>query len=250
MSYHVKLEVFEGPFDLLFHLIEKNEVDIYDIPIAEITRQYLDYIEAMQSLDLELASEFLLLAATLLAIKARMLLPKPASSAEENPEDGLDPRDELVEKLLEYKKYKNSAVLLEELELKQGKVFSRLNDPESFLNLWGANNPLEGLTLLDLVQAMHEVLADLVKTEQIQEIHREEITIKSKMEEMLAILTDNPLGISFQKLFSRARERIEVVINFLALLELIRMQRIRVRQSAVCAEIMIFPKAGGELPIV
>ncbi|HWI55555.1 MAG TPA: segregation/condensation protein A, partial [Desulfobacteria bacterium] len=113
MAYQIKLQVFEGPFDLLFHLIEKNEVDIYDIPIAKITEQYVEYIKNMQMLDLEVASEFLVMASTLLSIKARMLLPKPPKEDPELDEEDADPRDLLVEKLLEYKKFKVMAEFLQ-----------------------------------------------------------------------------------------------------------------------------------------
>lgn len=245
MSYRIKLEVFEGPFDLLFHLIEKNEVDIYDIPIADITRQYLDYLDQARSFDLELASEFLVMAATLLSIKARMLLPKPAKTLEEGwDNNGLDPRDELVERLLEYKKYKNMANYFESLEDLQGKVFSRPNDPEAFLGLFGEINPLEGLTLLDLVNAFRDVLDKAEPESQIREIHREEITIKKKMDEIVRILTQRPKGITFHTLFSHPVGRTELVVQFLALLELVRLQAIKIRQSVICGEIMIFSAPG------
>lgn len=241
MKYLVKLEAYEGPFDLLFHLIEKNEVDIYDIPIAEITRQYLAHIAGMAGLDLETVSEFLVLAATLISIKARMLLPKPVRAAgEETLEDEVDPRDELVERLLEYKKFKNSAVHLGTLQEKQGRSFSRLNEPESFYGLWIPDDPLEGLTISDLVQAFQLVLDGLEKTDEVREIPREAITINGMMAEISARLTEYPQGISFQALFSQSRRRIDVVVRFLALLELVRMQRIKVRQSEICGEILIF----------
>lgn len=143
MAYQIKLEVFEGPFDLLFHLLEKNEVDIYDIPIAKITEQYLGYITAIQILDLEVASEFLVMAANLLAIKARMLLPKPPVEDEEALEE-YDPRDELVEKLLEYKKFKVMADFFQEKETLMNRVYTRQNEEEMFYHLFREENPLRG----------------------------------------------------------------------------------------------------------
>ncbi|MGI6064995.1 MAG: segregation and condensation protein A [Bacillota bacterium] len=242
MKYHVKLEVFEGPFDLLFHLIEKNEVDIYDIPIAEITRQYIEYMDSMQKLDLELASEFLVMAATLLSIKAKMLLPKePKPMGCDSNDTGVDPRDELVDRLLEYKKYKIMAEYLGSLEAKQGKVFARPNDMESFISLFDDTNPLEGLTLLDLVKALQEVWTKKEHEEQFQEIPREEISIKEKMDEIIDIL-DHSQGVSFQALFAHQAGRTEIVVQFLALLELVRLQMVTVRQSATWGEIMIFTR--------
>jgi len=249
MQYQVKLEAFEGPFDLLFHLIEKNEVDIYDIPIAEITRQYLDHLEGMKHLDLETVSEFLVLAATLLSIKARMLLPKPArGGSEETGEDEVDPRDELVERLLEYKKFKNSALHLGSLQEQQGRTFYRLNEPESFFGLWQPDDPLQGLTLQDLVQALQQVLANLDLEEPVREIPREAVTINGMMAEMEERLRQDPQGISFQQLFAGARRRIDVVVRFLALLELVRLQRIRVRQREICGEILIFAQQSAQTP--
>jgi len=241
MKYQIKLEVFEGPFDLLFHLIEKNEVDIYNIPIAEITHQYLDYLEEMQSLDLEIASEFLVMAATLLSIKAKMLLPKPPKVLEEE-ELEEDPRDELVERLLEYKKYKIVAEFLHQQEEHQGKVFFRPNEEEFFLSMFADKNPLEGVRLEDLKAALIKILSKNIDLVPIIEIPREEITIKKKMEEITKILESFPGGISFSDLFSSPVSKIEVVVQFLALLELMRIQKIKVSQTFVNGDIMIFSR--------
>lgn len=245
MKYQVKLEVFEGPFDLLFHLIEKNEVDIYDIPIAEITGQYLAYIRAIKRLDLELASEFLVMAATLLSIKAKMLLPKPLPDLEVEPKQEEDPRQELVERLLEYKKYKQAAGFLELLEKKQEKIFFRSNELEAFIGLFSDINPLEGFTTSDLVQAFQGLLEQLEKKEVVEEISREEVTVKEKMTEILQVVKCSPGGISFQTLFSRSTGRVEVVVQFLALLELVRLQVVSVWQSVVCGDIIVFARTGG-----
>jgi len=241
MKYQIKLETFEGPLDLLFHLIEKNEVDIYDIPMAEITRQYLDYLSAMQSLDLEIASEFLVMAATLLSIKAKMLLPKPPQVAEENGEEEKDPRDELVARLLEYKKYKLIAEYLRQQEETQSKIFFRPNEEEFFLALFADQNPLEGVCIDDLKAALMQVLSKKSDVEPIKVIPREEITIKQKMHEIEGVLQKNPQGISFFALFSNAVSKMEVVVQFLALLELMRLQVIKVSQASPHGDILIFP---------
>lgn len=239
MKYQIKIEVFEGPFDLLFHLIEKNEVDIYNIPIAEITHQYLAYLGEMQSLDLEIASEFLVMAATLLSIKAKMLLPKPPKVLEEEePED--DPRDELVERLLDYKKYKIIAEFLHQQEEHQGKVFFRPNEEEFFLSMFAHKNPLEGVNLEDLKDALAQILSKNFDLVPIKEIPREEITIKKKMEEITKVLESYPEGISFFDLFTCPVSKIEVVVQFLALLELMRVQYIKVSQASLNGDIMIF----------
>ncbi|MEL7565111.1 MAG: segregation/condensation protein A [Dehalobacterium sp.] len=241
MKYQIKLEIFEGPFDLLFHLIEKNEVDIYNIPIAKITRQYLDYLEEMQSLDLEIASEFLVMAATLLSIKAKMLLPKPPKVPEEE-ELEEDPRDELVERLLEYKKYKLVAEFLHQQEEFQGKVFFRPNEEEFFLSMFADKNPLEGVKLDDLKTAFIKILARNIDLVPMIEIPRDEITIKKKMEEIKKILASSSSGISFFDLFLSPVNRIEVVVQFLALLELMRMQKVTVSQPFLNGDIMIFSR--------
>ncbi|ATW24089.1 segregation and condensation protein A [Candidatus Formimonas warabiya] len=240
MKYQIKLAVFEGPFDLLLHLIEKNEVDIYDIPIAEITRQYLAYLDEMKNLDLEIASEFLVMAATLLAIKAKMLLPKSPGVPDDPGEGAADPRNELVERLLEYKKFKQLADYLQEREELQGQIYFRPNEEEAFLSAFLDQNPLEGVTLEDLVAALEIVLIKTAQEDVIKEIPREEITIKKKMDDITALLLLSPQGISFFGLFSFPVSRVEIVVQFLALLELIRMQSIKVSQPVNGGDIMIF----------
>ena len=143
-KYQIKLENFEGPLDLLLHLIEKNEIDIYDIPIAKITDQYITYIRDIEQLDLDSASEFLVLAATLLAIKAKMLLPKPIKLLEEVEKD---PREELVARLLEYKKFKEAAGLLKGRENEMHKVFLRKQDEEQLVNKFDPSNPVENISI-------------------------------------------------------------------------------------------------------
>ena len=240
MAYQIKLEMFEGPFDLLFHLIEENEVDIYDIPIAKITEQYLDYISTMQMLDLDVASEFLVMAANLLSIKAKMLLPKPPAVDEGVPEEDYDPRDELVEKLLEYKKFKLMAEYLQEKESFMTTVYTRQNEEEAFLHLFSEENPLEGISLFNLLDSLREVLDRAAEQELTGEIPRDEVTIRDKMKEIMRRLFFQKQGITFKDLFRPKVSKVEIIVTFLALLELIRKGRLKAYQSKVFGEIMIY----------
>ncbi|WP_418789980.1 segregation and condensation protein A [Phosphitispora sp. TUW77] len=241
MAYQIKLGVFEGPFDLLFHLLEKNEVDIYDIPIAKITAQYLEYISAMQMMDLEVASEFLVMAANLLAIKARMLLPKPPVNDEEAQEE-YDPRDELVEKLLEYKKFKVMVEFFQEKETLMNRVYTRPNEEDMFYHLFKEENPLEGINMSTLLEALQEALERAVDRELTGEIQRDEVTTRDKMKEIMRRLFFQNRGIAFKDLFHPRVTRVEVVVTFLALLELIKLGRIRAYQSRTFGEIMIYSR--------
>lgn len=242
MAYQIKLEMFEGPFDLLFHLIDKNEVDIYDIPIAEITDQYLDYVAQMQLLDLEVTSEFLVLAATLLSIKSRMLLPKPPKP-EDDEEAGLDPRDELVERLLEYRKFKQVAEYLQDRERVHGRVYTRENDTDLLAELFSEEDPLAGVNLGDLLTALREVLIRVEVETVPPELPREEYNIRDKMREIARRLIFYPNGLAFSQLFvGKNLNRVEVVVTFLALLELIKQKKATVHQSRLFAEITVFSR--------
>jgi len=242
VSYKIVLPIFEGPFDLLFHLLDKNEMDIYDIPIAKITQQYLEYIQTMQQMDLEVASEFLVMAAKLLSIKAKMLLPKPTK--EENPDEddlGADPRDELVARLLEYRKFKMVAEHLQDMAKEQGRIYTRANDEEMYMHLFNEENPLEGVSIFDLLDALKDVL-DRVDEEvpKAREIPREEVSIRDKMREVLRRMVFHPNGLAFRELFVKSTTRVEVVVTFLAVLELIKLQKIQIHQSRLFGEIMIY----------
>ena len=246
MAYQIKLEFFEGPFDLLFHLIDKNEVDIYDIPIAKITEQYLEYISMMQMLDLELASEFLVMAASLLAIKAKMLLPKPPVSSDENAEDEFDPRDELVEKLLEYRKFKVMAGYLQEKETFMNKVYTRPNEEEMFYHLFSEENPLEGISMHSLLDALQEVLDRASETGLVGEIPREEVSIRDKMKEIMHRLFFHNQGLAFKELFRNGVSRVEIIVTFLAILELIKLGKVKAYQSKAFGDIMIYSRQKDE----
>lgn len=237
MTYRVKLRNFEGPLDLLLFLIKKNEVDIYDIPIALITRQYLEYIRLMQRLDLDFASEFILMAATLIRIKAQMLLPRP--EIEEEAEE-FDPRRELVERLLEYKKYKEVAHLLSKRESRQRLHFTRqIRELETVIP--APPEPTSGqVSLFDLLVAFHESLKRL-ENEPIHQIILPGVSVDEQIQFILS-LVKNKDQISFSELLHHVhiRSRSALVATFLAVLELIRTGGILVKQGQPFAEIWIF----------
>lgn len=241
-EYKIKLEMFEGPFDLLLHLIDKNEVDIYDIPIAEITAQYLDYIEQMKELDLDVAGEFLVMAATLLAIKAKMLLPKPPVEDLEDEED-LDPRTQLVRDLLEYKKIKEAAVCLEEHYLSRQKLHHRDNDISLYSSLFGEVNPLEGKTLDDLTAAFYNIWQKVKEEKTTLSIKKNVISIGSMMDKIYFKVCDNPKGILFADLMSEATGKIHLIVSFMAMLELIKSRTVKVYQEEIFQDIFILPGA-------
>lgn len=241
MAYEIKIEAFQGPFDLLFYLINKNEVDIYDIPIAEITGQYLAYLKQMETMDLDVTSEFLVLAAKLLAIKAKMLLPKPPKDLLEDQEEELDPREELVNQLLEYKMFKEVAHYLKEQEQYSGKIFSRNIDPEELIEELGLNNKqLTNLSLSGLARAFNQVLTRLEQEDKVAEVEIEEISIENKMAEITKKIFLNPNGIRFSQLFNEKITVRELVVSFLAILELSKLQQIFLEQINPLGDILIF----------
>lgn len=249
MSHKIKLEVFEGPLDLLLYLIRKEELDICDIPVAKITEQYLEYLDVMQLLDLQVAGEFLVMASTLMHIKSKMLLP-PDEQEEEFIEE--DPRAELIRKLLEYKKFKEAAGCLEELELEQAKTFRRKVSLEE-IDASIEDEPYFEASLFDLIDAFSKVLKTMPK-DQFFEILREEFTVERKIHDLLHLLVARPV-LHFSKLFEKARTKVEVIATFLAVLELIRLKEILVRQKSSFQEIEILrrtdhieakPEAGEE----
>lgn len=234
----IKIQNFEGPFDLLFHLIEKNQINIYDIPINEITDQYMEYLFAMQELDLEIASEFLVMASTLLHIKSKMLLPE----RKEVEEDEIDPREELVMRLIQYKKYKEFSKVLKEREDQWKKVFYKL--PE-VIEIGQSDSMLE-LSSDELVRVYKEILIKNEKkknnnTGQMAEIIKhEKVSLKSKMREIVRVLLTKAY-FAFSELFSlRHKSRAEVVTGFLALLELCKLRKIRTEQKERFSEVLIY----------
>lgn len=229
-DYKVQLEVFEGPLDLLLYLIKKDEVDVYDIPIERVTQQYLQYLSLMQMLDLNIAGEFLVMAATLMMIKSRMLLP-----VEERPEleEEEDPRWDLVRQLVEYKKFKDAAQHLEELALRREDVFAREGEavqlgPEPEL-------ALQDVSIFDLIAAFNEALKKAPK-EDLAEIFSDRYTVADKIDYLRAQLRDQK-ALRLSELLRGMTHRYEMVCTFLAVLELIRLKQLRARQSGVFGEI-------------
>ena len=231
-KYTFHLEAFNGPLELLMHLIEKNKIDIYDIPIAELTRQYLDYLEAMREMDMEVTSSFLVMAATLLQIKSRMMLPK--KKAEENEEEE-DPRQELVERLLEYRRFKEVSEVLGSMADLQEHFVGRAP-----LDLPVRHLPPESLDLNLLLTAFREVMS--VKGEEAglpaAIIRPEPYHIEDKMEEIEALLRERGGRMRFEDAFERGT-RGELVVTFLALLELMKQQSVTAQQSHLFGTITI-----------
>jgi segregation and condensation protein A len=232
MSYKVKLEIFEGPLDLLLYLIKREEIDISDIPIAKITDQYLEYLELMKMLDLDIAGEFILMAATLMHIKSKMLLP-PAEDEEEREEE--DPRTELVKRLLEYKKFKEAANELFHREKRQKDYYFR-RLPDEVRTVPGEETYFE-TSLFDLISAFNKIMKEVPK-ETFHAIVKDEFTVEEKMHDIFHVLVRQP-AIYFMDLFRKAKNKVEVITTFLALLELIRLKEIVVRQRGMFGEIQI-----------
>lgn len=235
-DYKVKLEVFEGPLDLLLYLIKKEEVDIYDIPIERITNQYMEYLSLMQLLNLEVAGEFLVMAATLMYIKSRMLLPVDQQVTDSEAEEGEDPRWELIRQLVEYKKFKEAALQLGRREEEQANLFTRTGD--SGIEVDAKEAPLAEVSIFDLISAFNEVLKKANAREDFREIYEERFTVSDKIEEILYSLRERS-EIRFLDLFAESASRAEVVVTFLALLELIRLKRMRVQQLESFGEIHV-----------
>lgn len=243
MSYSIKLDSFEGPLDLLLHLIDKAEVDIYDIPIAEITEQYLQTIHTLQELHLDVASEFVVMAATLLSIKSKMLLPKKEETVFQPLFDmdveEVDPRDELVQRLLEYKRYKIIAENLREMEIGRSKVFTR--PAEDLTPYIRAEEPtVSNVSIYDLVSALEKLFEKKSNAkEPLTRVSRDEISIKDRMKEIRQLLKVGGGMVRFSQLFVEAASRTEIVTTFLAILELMKAKRITCVQNQLFTEILI-----------
>jgi len=224
MSYHVKLEIFEGPMDLLLHLIKKHELDIYDIPIAPITQQYLEYLDLMKSLDMEIAGDFLVMASTLTHIKSRMLLPPTGEPGEDD--EGADPRAELIRRLLEYKRFKDAATSLEQREQDWSKVFTR--ETEAKPELPPDDEPLLfDFHLFDLLAALRDVLNRAPDAG--IEITAEAVSITDKIAHILSRL-EGVDSLLFADLFEGNTSRSHIIATFMALLELMKNRIVRAVQ--------------------
>ena len=232
--YTVRLEMFEGPLDLLLHLIQKNEVDIFNIPIALITEQYLGTLNVMKVLNLDVAGEYLLMASTLLHIKSKMLLP---TSAEEEEEGGEDPRAELVRRLLEYQKYKEAAVDLERRPMLDRDVFIRLvlTDQEE-----SKGEERIEVNLFELLDVFRQVL-ERAKPETFHEVILDRLTVEEKVQDILSLLQRENRSMAFHLLFPEQASRRVIIVTFLAILELVKMKLVRIFQLAPFETIRISP---------
>lgn len=239
MSTQVRLDIFEGPLDLLLHLIKKNEVSITDIPIATITEQYLATLDLMQTLNLDLAGEFLVMAATLIHIKSRMLLP-PGDDEPDDEEEGGDPREALIRRLLEYQRFKEAANELQQRDVLARDVFARAAGP--------AETPVPAgfreLSVFELLTALRRVMDRLPKDD-FHEVTLDKITVREKMTLLLDRLHASE-QVLFESLFSQARTRMEVVVTFLAMLELVKIRAIRIFQETLEGPILIEAALGVE----
>ncbi len=234
MAYEIKLDIFEGPLDLLLYLIRKNEIDIYNIPVALITEQYLEHLEKLRSLNLDLAGEYLVLAATLIHIKSKMLLPVPEEEAgEEEP----DPRAELVQQLLEYQAFKEAALALQGRPLLERDVFKK-GAPESRPHGEGEEEALVEVSLFELVEAFQHVISALDK-EELLEIDMEKISLADRINEIMERLAQEK-DLTFAGLLGERTDRRNIVYTFLAILELMKLRMIKAYQAGSFGVIRIF----------
>lgn len=243
MAIEVKLEVFEGPLDLLLHLIEKDKINIYDIPIVQITDQYMEYIEAMQTTDMDVTSEFMLMAATLLDIKCKMLLPKEVDEGGEE----IDPRQELVEQLLQYKMYKHMAGELRKTEDEDTKIWfkeeSLPEEVEKYKQPVNLDELLDGLTLSKLNQIYEDVInrfnnkMDPVRSG-FGKITKEEVTVADKLVHLENYISKHK-SFSFREFLNESTSKVSVVCSFLAILEYIKDGKITAKQDGIGEDIII-----------
>lgn len=235
-EYRIKLRVFEGPLDLLLFLIRKNELDIYDIPIESVTKQYIEALHTMQQLDLDIAGEFFVMAATLMEIKSRMLLPKGLHAVDPNSDDEeIDPRWDLVHQLLQYKKFKEAAAKLHELASMRQDLIERY---VSSLSTAESDRPLKGVDRIELWNAFNIVLRRLAEKLVVGEIHDEQVTVADKMEDILERTKTEKIFI-FTSLFDGQKITLRLLVaTFLAVLELTRLSRLRIRQDEAFADIV------------
>src|SRR5882672_1342912 len=235
-EYKVKFEVFEGPLDLLLYLIKKEEVDIYDVNLTKLASQFIEYIEVMRMLDLDVAGEFLVMAATLMYIKSRELLPVDQQAQVEEEDEGQDPRWELIRRLVEYKKFKDAAVQLQHLETAQENIFPHLPGKVEYQT--ETPPPKPDVSIFDLLNAVNAILKRINQREDLRDIFEDKWTVSEKIEQLLQALVERP-RLNFSALFAGATSRSEVVVTFLALLELIRLKQLVATQGEHFGEIEI-----------
>ena len=239
-SYQVKVDGFEGPLDLLLHLIHRYEIDIYDIPVSQITDQYMQFIQTMQKLELDLASEYLVMAATLLAMKSQMLLPNPTIDSVEEEEMEEDPREDLMRRLIEYRKFKQAANQLKEKEVEANRIYTRppmtKEEPDEVPEI------KEGeASVYDMIQAMSQLLKrSKDQTKQETKIQRDEIPIQVRMDDILQRVQLSSEGTPFTQLFEK-QTRPHIVVTFMALLELMKERSIICVQKQHFEELVVYP---------
>ncbi|MDP8266093.1 MAG: segregation/condensation protein A [Candidatus Aceula meridiana] len=235
MNYKIKLEVFEGPLDLLLYLIKREELNIYDIPIAKITDQYMEYLDMLKLLDLEAVGDFLVMAATLMQIKSKMLL--PPDPTEEIPEEE-DPRDELVKRLLEYKKFKEAAENLHQKSMDRQDLFKREIDEEKTKELKeDATETYFEANLFDLISAFSNALQNIPKNV-FYEVIKEEFTVEQKIHDILHLFLDRST-VFLTELFAKSRSKDEIIVTFMAILELIRLREVIAMQKGIFGSIEV-----------
>ncbi len=237
-EYKVRLEIFEGPLDLLLYLIKRDELDIYDISLERITKQYLEYLQAFKELNIDVAGEFVVMAANLIYLKSRSLLPVDQQPPEEDVDEG-DPRWDLIRQLIEYKKFKEAAAQLQARELQQERTFARVGEgmtPEA------APFQLGEVGIFQLINAFQNVLKRLDAREDLREMFGDNFTVSDKIEWILQRVGAGR-ALRFTELFAQVASRVEIVVTFLALLELIRLKQVSAVQKSVFDEIEIAPVA-------
>ena len=235
-EHKVQLEVFEGPLDLLLYLVKKEEVDIYEVNLTQIAVQFLEYVEVMRQLDLEIAGEFLVMAATLMYIKSRELLPVDQQAQVEEEEDGEDPRWELIRQLVEYKKFKDAAARLQEREAIQENVFPRVPGRIEFVPDHPAPKP--EVSVFDLINAVSSILKRFGQREESRDVFDDHWTVSEKIEQLMKTVREQS-QVRFSQLFASTTSRSEVVVTFLALLELIRLRMLAASQPEAFGEISV-----------
>lgn len=234
VDYKVKLEVFEGPLDLLLYLIKQDEIDIYDISLERITSQYLEYLQAFKELNIELAGEFIVMAANLIYLKSRSLLPRDEQPPEEDAGEE-DPRWELIRQLIEYKKFKEAAAELNLRALEQERIFVR---EAGFVPAVQEPLKMGEVGIFQLISAFQTVMKRIEARQDVQEIFSERFSVSEKIDSILQRVASGT-RLRFSDLFGAAASRVEVVVTFLALLELIRLKQVRASQKNVFEEIEI-----------
>jgi segregation and condensation protein A len=247
MSMKFKLEAFEGPLDLLLHMIDEDKLDIYDIPIVQITEQYLAYIREMPKLELDVTTEFLVMAATLLSIKSKMLLPKPPVIDEVmfGPEE--DPRYELVQRLLEYRKFKDLAERLKDRELARSLIFSR--EPIEFTQFLPEqeDEPLKGISLADIMFTFQNIVKRTVVRNRVAKIHRDERSVKDQISRLLTMFHAVGDKVLFTSMLEDDVDRENIVVTFLAMLELMKMKRVYCYQHNLFEDIVLEYRGEGDV---